>query len=97
MNVADEYGFPNNIITNWNGLSYSDVGPSDTSWNANEGMGRVYSCSNCTGSGATSSIYSFTRGGSWADGDSGGIYSLAFLMGPADTTAYSDVGFRCAK
>ncbi|MDP3947851.1 MAG: hypothetical protein Q8Q41_04155, partial [bacterium] len=75
--------------TGYGDLSYEEIRPSDASWNATQGMGRVY-----TYNGAIASRV-LLRGGGWYDGTNAGAFTLWLAWGTGNTNY--DVGFRCAR
>jgi prepilin-type N-terminal cleavage/methylation domain-containing protein len=78
-------------LTSYGDLSYNAIRPSNTSWNATYGMGRVYTYNGDYG--ATDRVLG--RGGDWSDGADDG----AFTMRLSWTTGAqgSDIGFRCSR
>jgi len=76
-------------ITGYGDLSYNEIRPSNSSWNATQGMGRVYTYN---GSYANRVLL---RGGDWVGGDYAGAVTLHLDWGAA--TQSSGVGFRCAR
>ncbi len=75
---------------NWNSMSQSTVGAASSSWNATQGMGRLYS-----DNGGSGGNYGFVRGGVWNNGTYAGVESLNLNYGPG--TVYYYIGFRCAR
>lgn len=78
-------------ITSYGALSYDIIRPSNVSWDASYGMGRIYTCDSCSGS--TQRV--FLRGGYWADGADVGAFTLLLAWTPS--TQDGAVGFRCAR
>lgn len=79
-------------VSSWTAeVAQNKVGPSNTSWNSNQGMGQVYTYKN----GTTQSTTVFFRGGSWYDGASTGGFTLNLSWNAG--YAGSNVGFRCAR
>jgi len=76
-------------ITGYGDLSYNEIRPSNSSWNATQGMGRIY-----TYNGAYASRV-LLRGGEWDRGGSAGAFTLTLGWGAGDRD--SNVGFRCAR
>ncbi len=72
-------------------VQQAKVAPSDPSWYANQGMGRVYTYKNGVNQGTTA----FIRGARWYDGAGAGAFALYLNWGTGSTD--SDVGFRCAR
>ncbi|MDD4050211.1 MAG: SUMF1/EgtB/PvdO family nonheme iron enzyme [Candidatus ainarchaeum sp.] len=76
-------------------LNYKDLFLlTSNSYNAaDNGVGRIYTYSNF---GDTStSVYSFLRGGTWANGTSAGVLSLGLSFTPG--RRYYDLGLRCVQ
>jgi len=76
-------------ITSYGELSYDIIRPSVSSWNANYGVGRLYTNS------AVQSQRVFIRGGDWRRGAHAGAFSLTLTWDVSDQNY--DVGFRCAR
>ena len=76
-------------ITDYGSLSYDEIRPANNTWNADKGMGRIYTYN---GSYADRVLL---RGGSWDSGSNAG----SFAMSTSWDTGYqsSVVGFRCAR
>ena len=64
-------------LTSYGDLSYNAIRPSNTSWDATYGMGRVYTYNGDTG-GAS---YVLLRGGGWDDGDLSGAFARGTWLG----------------
>ncbi|MBU6447524.1 hypothetical protein KGQ24_01620 [Patescibacteria group bacterium] len=82
------------IIDNGQGQSmgYDSFRPSNPSWNAVNGVGRIYHYS---GANDTSTVvYGFIRGGNWKHGTDDGVFNMHLTPVP-DATNINDVGFRC--
>ncbi len=79
-------------ISAWSSdVAQAKVAPSDPSWYANQGMGRVYTYKNGANQGTTV----FIRGAGWGGGASAGAFTLRLIW---DTGIANDiVGFRCAR
>ena len=75
---------------NWNSMSQSTVGAASSSWNAAQGIGRLYS-----DNGGSGGNYGFLRGGAWSAGMSAGVGTLDLAAGPG--TVGGGIGFRCAR
>jgi prepilin-type N-terminal cleavage/methylation domain-containing protein len=94
FSTADD-GSGNGGITVWNPNGGTGTqqffGPMTASWNANNGIGRIYS----DGTATNNSTYAFLRGGSWYFGSYAGVEALNLNVGPGYT--YDPVGFRCAR
>jgi len=78
-------------ITDYGDLSYDSVRPSDASWNATYGMGRVFTYNGDTGSAS----YVLLRGGNWYNGDNAGAFALNLNWRTG--AQYNYGGFRCAR
>lgn len=74
------------------GLQYADVGPSNTSLNANHGVGIIYHYSGSTDTNLTS--YGFIRGGNWNSTLYPGLFTLFLNYASSETRDF--IGFRCA-
>ena len=73
-------------------LKYNDLFLlSSNTYNANNGIGRIYTYSNSGDTDTT--VYGFLRGGDWDYGTSAGLLALVLDTGPGTTDA--TVGFRC--
>ena len=79
-------------ISDYRGLSYKDIRPSDSSWNANQGMGRIWSYGDGE-TGTTNRV--LLRGGSWGAGSYAGAFALHLGWGTG--TQADSVGFRCVR
>ncbi|MDP3014858.1 MAG: SUMF1/EgtB/PvdO family nonheme iron enzyme [bacterium] len=78
-------------ITGYGDLSYNEIRPSNSSWNATHGMGRVYTYNGDYGSASRVLL----RGGNWVYGADAGAFTLTLSW---DTTFQNNfVGFRCAR
>jgi formylglycine-generating enzyme required for sulfatase activity len=78
-------------IVSYGDLSYDEIRPSNSAWNATQGMGRVYSYN----ASEASPTRVLLRGGDWDTGVYAGAFSLS-LNWDAGSQG-SDVGFRCAR
>lgn len=78
-------------LTGYGALSYDMIRPSNASWDADQGMGRIYTCDQCGG--GTNRV--FVRGGSWGNGASAGAFPLYLRWTPSNQS--QTVGFRCAR
>ncbi len=76
-------------ITGYGDLNYNQIRPSDPSWDADQGMGRVYTYN------GVSIDRVFLRGGYWYNGADAGAFTLR-LSWNASGQSY-DVGLRCAR
>lgn len=73
-------------------LGYDAMRPSNPTWNASNGVGRIYHYSS---PGDTSTVlYGFIRGGNWRHFDDDGAFTI-HLSPPIYTENIDDVGFRC--
>ena len=88
-------GFTNDGVTwylsNHGTLGYDAIRPSNATWNANQGVGRIYHDSNSAGG----TVYAFLRGASWSYGSYAGVFTLILYLTPG-YTGDNNVGFRCA-
>ena len=73
-------------------LGYDSFRPSNSTWNANNGVGRIYHYSSASDTDTT--LYTFIRGGNWKHGTDDGAFTMHLTPTP-DTTNINDVGFRC--
>ncbi len=79
-------------ISAWSAdIAQAKVGPSNTSWNSTQGMGKVYTY----GTGANQGTTVFLRGGDWYYGSAAGAFTLYLFWGTG--SAHYAVGFRCAR
>ncbi|MBP9758784.1 SUMF1/EgtB/PvdO family nonheme iron enzyme, partial [Candidatus Dojkabacteria bacterium] len=87
---AEEWVEFTNLVS-YGKLSYDLIRPSDVTWNATHGFGRIYTDANE----ATPSGYDhpFFRGGAWAGATDAGV--LALRLSHASTFATTGLGFRC--
>jgi hypothetical protein len=76
------------------GLGYDAFRPSNPTWNANNGVGRIYHYSSATDS--SKILYAFIRGGNWRHFDDNGAFTV-HMSPPANTENIDDVGFRCVS
>jgi len=76
-------------ITGYGDFSYNEIRPSNSSWNATQGMGRVY-----TYNGASANRV-LLRGGYWHDTADAGAFTRDLHW--AAGTQSSGVGFRCVR
>ncbi len=74
-------------------LGYDAFRPSDPTWNANNGVGRIYHFSGPADNNLTQ--YGYIRGGNWRHGYDSGAFCV-HLSPPLDRANIDDVGFRCA-
>jgi len=79
-------------IVNYGDFTYNEIRPSNDSWNATQGMGRIYTYNGDTGS---QSRVLLRGGGDWSYGSNAGAFALHLNW---DTSAqHSYVGLRCAR
>ena len=90
FSTADD-GSGNGGITTWGGMTQTSAGPSNSAWNASNGIGRIFS----DGTGTNNSTYSFLRGGGWGNGSYAGVEPLALGLGSGNLDI--NIGFRCAR
>jgi prepilin-type N-terminal cleavage/methylation domain-containing protein len=76
-------------VYNDSSFSASTIGPPNSSWNSNQGMGQVNGYDGATGGNI------FLRGGSWYNGTNDGPFALRLDWGTGGTG--SIVGFRCVR
>ena len=74
-------------------LGYDAFRPSNSSWNSNNGVGRIYHFSSVTDNNNTQ--YGFIRGGNWRHGYDSGAFCV-HLSPLLNKSNIDDVGFRCA-
>ncbi len=74
-------------------LQIDNVQPSNASYTAAHGVGRIYHYSDPADVNTT--IYAFIRGGPWVDGAHAGAFTL--LLDNAPSVQYYSIGFRCAS
>jgi len=73
-------------------MGYDVFRPSNPSWNATNGVGRIYHYSSAIDTDTT--LYTFIRGGNWKHATDDGAFTMH--MSPVPTkTNINDVGFRC--
>ena len=73
-------------------LGYDNFRPSNPTWNANNGVGRIYHFSGQKDTNDTQ--YGFIRGGNWRHGYDSGAFCV-HLSPPLNRANIDDVGFRC--
>ena len=73
-------------------LGYDAMRPSNPTWNANNGVGRIYHYSDPND--ISTALYAFIRGGNWRHFDDDGAFTI-HLSPAANTENIDDVGFRC--
>lgn len=79
-------------ISGYGILSYDQIRPSGSSYNANHGVGRIWTY----GDGETATTDRvFLRGGYWDAGSRAGAFTLNLIS--AAGSQYNSVGFRCAS
>ena len=79
-----------NTVTDFgNTLGYENVGPKNKSLDGSTGVGQVRYKSEDTG------LRALKRGGTWDNTSSAGVFALDLYYSPA--SAYSFIGFRCAR
>lgn len=83
------------LLDNGQGASmgYDVIRPSNSSWNANQRVGRIYHYSNPSDTDTT--VYAFLRGARWDSGSYAGVFALSLHSTPGYSGSGS-VGFRCA-
>jgi len=80
-------------LTDYTVMSYASLRPSDSSWDANKSVGRIYVDSDDAY--PSGNVHAFIRGGYWSNGSYAGVFTLSLYLSPAFTS--STVGFRCAR
>lgn len=88
---AEEIVELTNLVT-YGQLSYDLLRPSNTTWNAQQGFGRVYTDGNTAVPSGNSHV--LRRGGDNIGGLYAGVLSLNLLNAPSNSTSW--IGFRCA-
>ena len=78
-------------IVDYGDFSYNEIRPSNNSWNATQGMGRIYTYNGDYGSQSRVLL----RGGCWGTGDNAGVFTL--YLDWYTTSQHYTVGFRCAR
>ncbi len=86
---------PSVITDNGHGttMGYDAFRPSDPTWNAKNGVGRIYHYSSVVPDTDTTA-YAFIRGGNWRHGDDDGAFTIH--LSPVPSHFADDLGFRCA-
>ena len=74
-------------------LSYDDIRPSHSNWNANYGVGKLYTDNNTAS--LSGNIHAFLRGGAWGNVADAGVFVLALYSAPSYSS--SSIGFRCVQ
>lgn len=84
------------IINNGQGpvLGYNSFRPSNSNWNSNNGVGKIFHYSSINDTNTT--IYGLIRGGQWNHGAVDGAFSMHLTPVP-NKTNIDDVGFRCVE
>ena len=86
-------GWGGDVLATNGSLTYDDMRPSNSAWNSDGSVGRLYTDANDPyPSGAY--IHAFLRGGTWGHGAYAGLFTLGLHTAPSGTG--SDIGFRCA-
>jgi len=82
------------LVNNGQGSSmgYDVIRPSNSSWNANQRVGRIYTYSDVNDTSTT--VYAFLRGAQWSNGSGAGVFALDLNYAPGGSG--SSIGFRCA-
>lgn len=85
---------PSVITDNGTGpnLGYDAFRPSNPTWNANNGVGRIHHYSDP--SDKSTALYAFIRGGNWRHFDDDGAFTI-HMSPTANTENIDDVSFRC--
>lgn len=80
-------------INTYGQLSYDKIRPSNSSWNANYGMGRLYTDADAASQ--SENVHAFLRGGTWDQGVYAGVFSLYLNYAASHANTY--IGFRCVR
>ncbi|OQY68790.1 hypothetical protein B6D29_00285, partial [Microgenomates bacterium UTCPR1] len=78
-------------LTTYGTLSYDQVRPSSSSYDATYGVGRIYS----DGTASNTTTYGFLRGAYWSNPAYAGAFALYLGNTPSDQN--DGIGFRCAS
>jgi prepilin-type N-terminal cleavage/methylation domain-containing protein len=78
-------------ITDWGTMTQETIGAVNSSWNATNGIGRIYS----SGNAAHTTAYGFMRGSYWNGGTYAGTEGL--ILNHDSTYTNLTLGFRCAR
>ncbi|MCK5630733.1 MAG: SUMF1/EgtB/PvdO family nonheme iron enzyme, partial [Nanoarchaeota archaeon] len=78
-------------INTYGSLSYDEIRPSNSNWNAGYGVGRLYT--DYDAAYPSGNIHAFRRGGDWHHGAHVGVFTLFLYNAPSGS--YTSVGFRC--
>ncbi len=83
------------LVNNGQGFSmgYDVIRPSNSSWNANQRVGRIYTYSDVSDTNTT--VYAFLRGAHWDSGSHAGVFTLGLSNAPSGSGS-GVIGFRCA-
>ena len=74
-----------------NTMNYDTFRPSNSSWNANQRVGRIYNYGDIAD--ASTSVYAFLRGGYWSSSTLAGLFTLDLGNSPGGSG--HRIGFRC--
>ena len=91
VSPAEEWVEFTNLVS-YGQLSYDLIRPSNVTWNATQGFGRIYTDANAAA--PSGNVHAFLRGGYWYNTSSAGALALYLDLAPAD--AGTGIGFRCA-
>jgi len=78
-------------LVSYGALSPERLLPLNSSWNTNQGYGRIYT----SGVPTNTTTYAFLRGGGWYNGATAGVLALVLDYGASSASSYR--GFRCAR
>jgi len=78
-------------VATYGKLSYNKIRPSNSLWNSNYGMGRLYTDADFAS--PSGNIHTLRRGGRWGNGVDAGAYTL--YLGDAPSSSDTSIGFRC--
>ena len=81
------------LVNNGSGdsMGYDNLRPSNSAWNANQRVGRIYTYSDISDTDTT--VCAFRRGGSWGGYTSAGVFGTFLYYTPGNT--HGSIGFRC--
>ena len=80
-------------LSDYTVMSYASLRPSNSSWNATHGMGRIYADVNDVNPSGTT--HAFIRGGRWDYGALAGAFALNLNNSPANSNY--NIGLRCVR
>jgi len=86
-------GWAGDVLATYGSLTWNDMGPLTTSYNSDEGVGRLYTDNNAAY--PSGNVHAFHCGGYWDNGANAGAFTLSLAGAPSYSNA--GVGFRCAS